>query len=104
MATLWIREYAATGSAGTSPSAGAGKVQVAQEPGTDQTALTYTTSAASAAFGATTRYIGIISDGAFHYVVAAAPTATTNALMVPADTMLFVGVEPGQKIAAIAAA
>jgi hypothetical protein len=104
MATLWIREYSNTGDAGSSRGAGAGKAQIAQEPGTDQTALTYSTSAASAAFASGTTYIGIISDGAFHYVVAAAPTATTNALMVPADTLVFVGVTAGLKIAAIAAA
>jgi hypothetical protein len=104
MATLWIREYSNTGDAGSSRGAGAGKAQIAQEPGTDQTAVTFSTSAQSAAFASGTTYIGIIGSAAFHYVVAANPTATTNALKVPADTLIFVGVTAGQKIAAIAAA
>lgn len=104
MATLWIRQYTETGDAGSPRSAGQGKAQIAHEPGTDLTAVTYTTSAQSAAFASGTKYIGIISDGAFHYVVAANPTATTAALKVPADTLIYIGVTEGQKIAAIAAA
>lgn len=104
MATLWVREYSETGSAGSPRSAGAGKAQIAQEPGTDQSPVTFTTSAQSAAFAAGTSYIGIISGDAFHYVVGSNPTATTNALKVPADTLVFIGVTPGHKIAAIAAA
>jgi len=104
MATLWVREYTATGDAGSSRAAGAGKAQIAQEPGTDQTPVTFTTSAQSAAFASGTKYIGIIGSGPFHYVVAANPTATTGALKVPADTLLFIGVTEGLKIAAIAAA
>lgn len=96
MSTLWIREYSGL--------ARGGSAQAVQEPGTDQTAVTYSTSAQSAAFAAGTTVIGIISDAAFHYVVAANPTATTNALKVPADTLVYVGVTAGQKIAAIAAA
>lgn len=99
MATLWIREYVTVGSGGSGRAA-----PIAQEPGTDQAALTYSTSAASAAFAAGTRFIGIISDAAFHYVVATTPTATTGAFKVPANTLHFVGVSAGQKIAAIAAA
>ncbi|MGD9725271.1 MAG: hypothetical protein AB7R40_23520 [Nitrospiraceae bacterium] len=104
MATLWIREYSQTGTAGTPDSAGLGKLQVAHEPGTDQSAVTFSTSAQSAAFAAGTKYIAIIGSASFHYVVGANPTATTGALKVPADTLLFIGVTPGQKIAAIAAA
>lgn len=96
MSTLWVREYTSL--------ARKGSAQAVQEPGTDQTAVTYSTSAQSAAFAAGTTVIGIISDAAFHYVVAANPTATTNALKVPADTLVYVGVTAGQKIAAIAAA
>jgi hypothetical protein len=104
MATLWVREYAQTGDAGSPRSAGQGKAQIAHEPGTDQTPVTFTTSAQSAAFAAGTTYIGIIGSAAFHYVVAANPTATTNALKVPADTLVYIGVTAGHKIAAIAAA
>lgn len=109
MATLWIREYSAVPAVvdsltPSSPSLLATAQPMAQEPGTDQTALTFSTSAASAAFATGTRYIGIIGSAAFHYVVGAAPSATTNALKVPADTLVFIGVTAGQKIAAIAAA
>ena len=96
MATLWIREYSAPPSVRDAP--------IAPEPGTDQTPVTFTTSTQSAAFGASTRYIAMIGSAAFHYVVGDNPTATTGALKVPADTLLYVSVEGGDKIAAIAAA
>lgn len=98
MATLWIREYRSI--AGTAR----GSAQVPMEPGTDQTPVSYTTTTQSAAFAGSTRFISIISDAAFHYVVAANPTATTNAIKVSANTRLDIGVTGGQKIAAIAAA
>lgn len=108
MATLWIREYSTTGNAsqylpGTiaRPNVTA---PIAQEPGTDQTPLTFTTTAASAAFGADTTFIRVYSSAAFHYVVGAAPTATTSALKCPADTHIEIGVTAGHKIAAILAA
>ena len=98
MAKLWIREYRDVGVAG------AGRVlPVAMEPGTDQTPVTFTGTTQSAAFGASTRYIGVVADADFHYVVGANPSATTNALRIPADTLLWLGVTPGQKIAAITA-
>jgi hypothetical protein len=99
VATLWIREYRNSGVAGAGRA-----IQVPAEPGADQTPVTFTTSAQSAAFASTTTFIAIIGSAAFHYVVAANPTATTDALKVPANTLVHVGVLPGQKIAAIAAA
>jgi hypothetical protein len=99
MATLWIREYQNRGVAG------AGRdVQIVQEPGTDQTPLTFTASAQSAAFASTTTYIAIFSSADFHYVVGANPTATTNALKMAGGQLYHIGVTAGQKIAAIAAA
>lgn len=103
MATLWIREYANVPGVLQTDGVGEGVVQVAQEPGTDQTPVTFTTTTASAAFGSGTSFIAIIASAAFHYVVATAPTATTNALKVPADTLIYLGVKPGQKIAAVTA-
>lgn len=96
MATLWVREYRGL--------ARNGAAQTVQEPGTDQTPVIFTTSAQSAAFAASTSVIGIISGDAFHYVVGSNPTATTNAIKVPANTLIYIGVTGGQKIAAIAAA
>jgi len=109
VATLWIREYSTVpqveaDTAATSTARTGDGQPMAQEPGTDQTPVTFTTSAQSAAFAAATQYIAIIGSAAFHYVVAANPTATTNALKVPADTLVYIGVVAGQKIAAIAAA
>lgn len=103
MATLWIREYSNTGDAGSSRGAGAGKAQIAQEPGADQT-VTFTTTTQSTAFASGTTYIGMIGSAAFHYVVGSNPTATTAGLKVPADTLIYIGVTAGQKIAAVTAA
>jgi hypothetical protein len=108
VATLWIREYSTVpqveaDTSGASTRTGDSQ-PMAQEPGTDQTPVTFTTSAQSAAFAAATQYIAIIGSAAFHYVVGSNPTATTNALKVPADTLIYIGVPTGYKIAAIAAA
>lgn len=108
MATLWIREYGAAGGvaadAGEYPTAGPLTSPIAQEPGTDQTPVTFSTSAQSAAFAAGTRYVTIIGSAAFHFVCAANPTATTSHLKIPADTPYSFGVVPTQKLAVIAAA
>lgn len=99
MATLWIREYS------TVPAAlGGASLQVAQEPGVDQTPLSFTTTQQSAAFAADTKYIEIYGSAAFHYVIGANPSATTGAMKVPVDTPKFFGVAAGQKIAAVLAA
>lgn len=98
MATLWIREYFGSGGEGDG-----GELPIAAEPGRDQT-VTFTTTTQSAAFRSDTTYISIIGSAAFHYVVGASPTATTANLKVPADTLLYIGVQSGQKIAAVAAA
>lgn len=96
MATLWIREYTRLGFGGGA--------QIAQEVGTDQTPVTFTTSAQSAAFAGDTVYICMYASAAFHYVVGTNPTATTNAMKVAADTNVYIGVPPGAKVAAIVAA
>lgn len=99
MATLWIREYNEAGYARSL------RLPVPREPGVaDQTPVTFSGSVQSAAFNDATTYIGIIASAAFHYVVADNPTATTSHLKVPADTLHHIGVKPGQKLAAIAAA
>ena len=108
MATLWIREYENVGAAVAALPGGTfatnfSPKELAQEPGFDQT-VTFSASTQSSAFASSTRYIAIIGSAAFHYVVGLNPTATTSALKVPADTMLFIGVVAGQKIAAILAA
>ncbi len=103
MATLWIREYQNVPGVLQTDGVGDGVVQVAQEPGTDQTPVSFTTTTASAAFAAGTQFIAIIGSAAFHYAVGANPTATTNSLKVPADTLIYLGVKAGHKIAAVTA-
>lgn len=102
MASLWIREFAEVGNA-PSASAGAGNIAVPKEPGTDQAVLSFTTTAQSAAFGTTTKFIRIYSSADFHYVVAANPTATTAGMKGKADTYIDLGVTAGHKIAAVTA-
>lgn len=98
MATLKIREYTKLGDVypgGTAP--------IAQEPGVDQAAVTFTTTTQSAQFGTNTKYIAIKADAAFCYVVGVNPTATSNAIDVAAGTIIYLGVSPGHKIAVVAA-
>lgn len=99
MATLWIREFGSIADAGNN----SGKIDAAQEPGTDQTPVTFSTSAQSAAFAAGTEYVTIVGSVDFHYVVGTNPTATTSALRIPAYQPWTIGVTAGHKIAAIAA-
>lgn len=99
MATLKIREFTRLGLRN-------GQGQIALEPGTDQTAVTFTSSSvASAAFAADTEYVQIKSDVAFCFKVGpatgATPTADQNCMDVPAETMYFMGVPPGAKMAVI---
>lgn len=106
MAKLWIREYQKVPQIGLANPAVAFAVAgegspMAQEPGVDQTPVTFTTSVASAPFAATTRYIVVVADADFHYVVAEIPTATTDGLPIPAMTPWAIGVTAGHKIAAI---
>jgi hypothetical protein len=104
MATLWIREYQTIGSAPDVSGMNPAGLQISDEPGSDMTPVTFTTSTQSAAFATTTRFITIIGSAAFHYVVGSNPTATTNALKIPADTLFTISVTAGHKIAAILAA
>jgi hypothetical protein len=100
MATLWIREF---DKAGEAPNGEA--LPIPMEGSTRDQTVTFTTSAQSAAFNASTQYIAMISTVAFHYKVSSNPTATTSHLLVPANTMLFIGIEQGSlKVAAVAAA
>jgi len=104
LSTLWIREYSAVGAAPSAANAGASNLLIPAEPGTDQTPLTFSTTAQSAAFAAGTKFVEIQGSAAFHYVVGADPTATTNALRVAASENKLIAVTAGHKIAAINAA
>jgi hypothetical protein len=96
MATLYISEYSIL------PQMSGGQPMIAPEPSlTTQTVTPISSSAQSAAFNAQTHYIAICCDGIFSYAVGANPTATTAKMRVPADQILFMAVQPGDKIAAI---
>lgn len=69
----------------------------------EQSPVSFTTSAQSAAFASTTRYIMFTADAAFHWTIGSDPTATTSKMRFAADTIYHIQVQPGDKIAFIAA-
>lgn len=96
--TLKIREYTKLGA-----SYSGGSPQIAQEPGHDMAAVTFTgTAGSSAAFAADTNFIAIVADVQFCYSVGSSPTATTSMIYVPAASIFYIGVSPLLKISAIA--
>jgi hypothetical protein len=104
MATLWIREYSHVGAAKAADQVYHKEgVPMVYEPGVADQVVTFSGSTQSAAFGATTTYITFSANSNFHYVVGPSPTATTNALMIPAGTLYSIGVQPGHKIAVVVA-
>lgn len=78
--------------------------QPSSRNGTTQTVAYDSSVASSNAFGAQTYQIRIVANSACHYTLAAAPTATASDPLLPANTIEYVTVTPGQKIAAIKAA
>lgn len=102
MAVAYIREYADIAHT-------AGKVvQAGAEPAiADQTVTTSGTSAASAAFNTNTRMIALSSPAAqavcalFSATPGATPTALVTSLRIPANSLVFFGVRPGDKVALI---
>lgn len=100
MATAYLREYADV--------AAASRAQAPMEPAlADQTITTSGTTAASAAFGANTRLIAISTPAAqavaalFSATRGATPTALVTSLRLPANSVFFFGVYPGDKVALI---
>lgn len=72
---------------------------------TQAVAYTGTSAAASNAFGAQTYQVRVVSDSACHYAIGdGAQTSTTDFPFLPANTVEYVTVTPGQRIAAIRAA
>jgi hypothetical protein len=71
--------------------------------GTTQVFTVTTSSVASTAFGANTTMIRIAASlGHCHFAIGTAPTASiTTSPMCPANTVTFVKVNPGDKIAVI---
>ena len=81
-------------------------IPVGQEPAIATQALTFSTSAPSAAFNSRTRFVRLTSDGECHLQFALAPTATTSHPQLLADTPEYFGVGEGGglKVAAVNAA
>ena len=99
MSTLYLREYSAVGVAANGET-----VPIPLDGGgtRDQT-VTFSTTARSAAFNKSTKYIGFICKTAFHYKIATGnPDATTSNMYHPANVPIFVGLqEADMKIAAV---
>lgn len=69
-------------------------------PGTTQKVTVSDTSAAvSNAFGSGIHKLRIVSDTDCHFVLGASPTATTSDPYLPADTVEYITVSQGEKIA-----
>lgn len=55
----------------------------------------------SAAFNARTTFIAVNVDATCSYVVGSNPTATVAGMRIPQDATIYMGVNPGDKIAVI---
>jgi uncharacterized Zn-binding protein involved in type VI secretion len=71
---------------------------------TQAVAYTGTAAASTNAFGSQTRQIRIVANSACHYVINGAPVAVVTDPFLPANTIEYVTVNPGEKISAIQAA
>lgn len=101
MPKLWITEYSYAGA----DASGSPLPMAAHPPAAVQTPVNVTgTSAQSAAFGSTTRFVRLRADIACHFVVGTNPTATTNDTPLDANSAEYFQVPAGHKIAAILAA
>ena len=81
-------------------------VPVAVEPATAEQNITYSSSNASAAFNAATRFVRIVCDAKAHFEFGTTPIAETTDPYVPGDTPEYFGIVQGisLKVAFIAAA
>lgn len=94
-AKIYITEYVST------KPIGIGAV-MAQEPGSAEQLLNTTgTSAQSAAFGATTRFVRVHTDGIVSIKFGPNPTAVITAHRMAAGTTEYFAVQAGDKIAGI---
>lgn len=97
MATLQIEEFSATGRGGNR--------DVPQYPpvAIQNVAVGGSSTQATNAFGATTRFVRLTTDTACHFKIGSNPTAAADATSsrLPADTPVDIGVKVGHKIAVI---
>ncbi len=75
-----------------------GLSQVGEEPATEQTPVTFTTAAQSAAFGAGVKVVRVIADANAWLLFGEDPTATANSKFLPANSVEYFGVIAGQKV------
>jgi hypothetical protein len=95
MASLHIQEYADIARTGSGEVLPGGL-----EPALASQAVTFTTTTASAAFNANTKFVRIVCAADSYLVFAAAPTSAVTDMLLPADTVGFFAVKPGQKVSA----
>lgn len=96
MASLYISEYIRM------PSDHRGLVPAAETPAVTTQKITISgTSAQSAAFGATTKFVRLHTDTICSVLFGADPTATANHMRMAADQTEYFGVVAGQKLAVI---
>lgn len=75
--------------------------QIAQMPPVAEQTVTFTTTTQSSAFNAATRFICVQNPTICSIAIGANPTATTNTMRLPAETLIYFGVNAGDKIAFI---
>ena len=78
--------------------------QSARNSTTQAVAYTGTAAASTNAFGTQTRQIRVVANSACHYVITGTPVATVTDPFLPANTVEYLSVNPGEKISAIQAA
>ena len=71
---------------------------------TQAVAYTGTAAASATAFGSSTFQARICANSACHYVVGGTPVAVVTDAFLPANTVEYIKVSPGEKISAIRAA
>jgi hypothetical protein len=98
MSALYVTEFESI-----TPTTEGGAAQVARAPAVvDQTPVTISgTSAQSAAFGKSTKYVRLHSDVICSVSFGANPTASTNNMRFAANQTEYFGVTPGMKVAVI---
>ena len=74
-------------------------VPVAKEPAPVVQEVPYTTTTASAAFAAGTKFVRVICDAKAHFEFGSAPTAVVTDPYVATDSKEYFGVDAGDKVA-----
>jgi hypothetical protein len=77
--------------------------RTARNSTTQKVDYTSSSAASSTAFGTGTHQIRVVSNSACHILVSGSPTATTGDPFLPANSVEYLTVNPGEKIAAIRA-